>query len=92
MISATRPATAQEIAATTAANEGEEEDEDDVEEGAAPQTPAQPMMQYIPAQYNQGSTLRAQLEPGDNTQDFALEKVAALRYMGGGGDDDDDDD
>ena len=96
MISAVRPETAQETAAREAAN-AEEEDEDeadedeDEDEGAAPQAPVQPMTQYIPGQYNLGSTLKVTLESGENSKDFALEKGTGPQ-MGGGSDEDDADD
>ena len=81
MISATRPMTPEEIAAMPPPEE--DEDEDDLEEGEEPQAPAEPMKQYIPPEYNFGSTLKITLEPGENTQDFELEKVVAKRWTGG---------
>ncbi len=62
MITATRPATAAEIAAMAEDDDEEEEEPDEDEQAVAP---SEPTTQYIPAKYGFQSTLTVDLAPNE---------------------------
>ena len=77
-ISAFRPATAAEIVRMKAEDDefgqvGDDDDEgEEPDEEGGPQASSEPTVQYIPAEYNQATTLTVELTGGENSKDFDL--------------------